>query len=729
MSIFKSTFKQYLIDQLKQRQDVRSKENRTTSDIVYLNGKTSWCRMTSTVDIIPDSYLAKYFRVSGKELAKKYILQGGTLYNKPNTSEFALRRGIGSNGGAYGSNELGGRTELGIRPMPGITSLSIKSKSAYGSLREATVNFQCWNIKQLEELEVLYMRPGFTVLIEWGWSMYLDNTGKLNTIPLTPYNIIDSEPSKNQIFKDIYGTKGRVEQSVGNYDAIFGYVKNFTWTARVDGGYDCVTEIITIGEILESLKINYSSLNFEFATNDLKQNKDKVTETYKNNKFEGILTYIKAKLTEINVGRVGVNTYSYTDNNETINTEYILQRFTFKNQNNANSSTNKDSQVYIPLRFLVFLLNRFIILQDVKNKKPFIQISVDDSDGNPLECQAHFRQVSIDPNVCLTTPNDNLPLKGDIVLAPDFLENIENKYFVAGNSRRGIIGNIFLNIDNLIITLNDLASNNDEGKNVVDLESFLSAILSQVQSSMGNINNFDLHVDSESDVVRIVDLQYLEDEKRKTDPSKTALIEIFGTKSTVRNYNIASSIFPEQSTIIAISAQAGGGQLGYNNSGLIKFNEGLRDRIIPIKDEESGTNNTEAELIEAREKAIDNFNKSRKSISEYFKSMNKGIVNTNEIDSIKTALHDIIMYETSTSDDDKDKFKPIIPIKLSITMDGISGIVIGQIFLIPKDRLPIAYKDDGDKHKIGFIVTGISHDIQANDWTTTIDAQFTILND
>ena len=33
-----------------------------------------------------------------------------------------------------------------------------------------------------------------------------------------------------------------------------GMCKNFKYTARPDGGYDCETEIIEAGEILESLK-------------------------------------------------------------------------------------------------------------------------------------------------------------------------------------------------------------------------------------------------------------------------------------------------------------------------------------------------------------------------------------------------------------------------------------------------------------------------------------------
>ena len=38
----------------------------------------------------------------------------------------------------------------------------------------------------------------------------------------------------------------------GNYDAMIGVVSNFEWTVRDDGGFDCVTTLISTGvNILE----------------------------------------------------------------------------------------------------------------------------------------------------------------------------------------------------------------------------------------------------------------------------------------------------------------------------------------------------------------------------------------------------------------------------------------------------------------------------------------------
>ena len=59
----------------------------------------------------------------------------------------------------------------GNKPMPGITSANISYKGKVGgALKQASVNFQCFSLADLERLEKLYMYPGIKVLLEWGWS-------------------------------------------------------------------------------------------------------------------------------------------------------------------------------------------------------------------------------------------------------------------------------------------------------------------------------------------------------------------------------------------------------------------------------------------------------------------------------------------------------------------------------------------------------------------------------
>ncbi len=240
MSLFKEPFDASIIGQLNKRQDIMGKDNRSPQDIAYLNGKTAWVQLRSSVN------------VGGNfDLAANNVLLGGTLLPTNNLRTST----IGTTGfGIYDTSVYGKENNVfGLRPMPGINDISIQSKSAYGSLRQATVNFQCWDVKQLDILETLYMRPGFTVLLEWGWTPYIDNNGKLSS------QINHDEKffaHKNiDIQQYLANLRGRSLGSHGNYDAMFGYIKNYSWKIRKDGGYDCTTEIISTGEILESFKI------------------------------------------------------------------------------------------------------------------------------------------------------------------------------------------------------------------------------------------------------------------------------------------------------------------------------------------------------------------------------------------------------------------------------------------------------------------------------------------
>ena len=61
----------------------------------------------------------------------------------------------------------------------------------------------------------------------------------------------------------------------------------------------------------------------------------------------------------------------------------------------------------------------------------------------------------------------------------------------------------------------------------------------------------------------------------------------------------------------------------------------------------------------------------------------------------------------------------MIPIEIKVTLDGISGLKIGQIFRIgsptkPSTILPSIYND------YGFVITGLDSTVENSKWFTTI---------
>ena len=260
MSIFKDTFPDYVRKQLEVREKIIKQGNNPGEDrfatiegdditidagafYTLTTSKQCVIRMSSGVDVVPGTFPDYPNEPTGPALARRFVLEAGVPGNKA---------GIGV-GGAYGDRSSRGDAYdgYGITPMPGILDASIRTVSPYGSLRQAKVNFVCHNRSQLDVLEMLYMRPGYPILLEWGWAPYINNKGKREEYfpelskffdPNSTFNIIQDE-----VFK-------RKKDSSGNYDAFIGYCKNFNYEAREDGGYNCSTDIIALGEVLTGLK-------------------------------------------------------------------------------------------------------------------------------------------------------------------------------------------------------------------------------------------------------------------------------------------------------------------------------------------------------------------------------------------------------------------------------------------------------------------------------------------
>ena len=66
----------------------------------------------------------------------------------------------------------------------------------------------------------------------------------------------------------------------------------------------------------------------------------------------------------------------------------------------------------------------------------------------------------------------------------------------------------------------------------------------------------------------------------------------------------------------------------------------------------------------------------------------------------------------------------MVPLKFDAKLDGIAGIVIGNIFVLENSRLPEMYKNNN----VGFIVMGETQNVTAGgDWTTDINGQMVML--
>jgi hypothetical protein len=271
-------FRPYVNSQIKLRQEIHGKkENRSPQDISYLNSKNAFVKLFSGVSL--DEKRLKYLRTKngvtnplmgtilpGVDLAKKYVLFNGLSESFKN-SEFFQQRGLTTGtgdraglsefNGAYG---VGG-TDFGYSPMPGIISAEIKDLNR-GSLKEAIINLKVHNKNQFDIIETLYMRLGYSILLEWGVDKYMkynsDETeieyvSHIKTIGNEKWFDYSGKSDYTSVLRDI---EQRRKDNCGNYDALFGRISNFSWEFSPDGSYTVMIKVFSVGDVVESLNIN-----------------------------------------------------------------------------------------------------------------------------------------------------------------------------------------------------------------------------------------------------------------------------------------------------------------------------------------------------------------------------------------------------------------------------------------------------------------------------------------
>jgi hypothetical protein len=289
-------FEEYVRKQINVRQKIHgsgtSNNPRPIEYLNYLNSKTAWVKLASGVNISEERLQREGMDTSfyGMELAKERVLFGGVASLEGNK---LTQRGTNSNrnlnitdpnSGTYNVNQKNkiDDLEFGLVPMPGIISVDIKNKNR-GSIKEATIKITAYTREQFDFIDLLYMRLGYTVFLEWGWSTYFDNDengqtmdytliedsdgffnpswGHINDIPILtnqrrlPRQTQQSIPSKtfSDFLNKITEYRGKHD---GNYDGLLAKVRNFDWTISENGTYDITLSLISVGDVIESLKMN-----------------------------------------------------------------------------------------------------------------------------------------------------------------------------------------------------------------------------------------------------------------------------------------------------------------------------------------------------------------------------------------------------------------------------------------------------------------------------------------
>ena len=297
---------QWIIRQLNKRSEQLTveNENSTTSNknVLFRGNRSAWVRLVSSVDMIDpftiffdpatadleyvnlgENKAKRYFQDLGidiknaSDLAKKFVLQGGvsTYTNENGNFSYNLKEGFSDAYNVAGSQEV---KKYGYRPMPGITSVRVQTQGKLGSIRAAEIQLKVWDKAQLDIIDALYFKLGYTMFLEWGHTNYYKENGDFGSTESYSLDPFEAGLTKEDIYNKVSNS---IRESEGNYDAMLGMITNFNFSYNQEGGYDCTIKMISLGVLISNMKMNNPRVLPELHEDVIKRLVNTLTEIEK----------------------------------------------------------------------------------------------------------------------------------------------------------------------------------------------------------------------------------------------------------------------------------------------------------------------------------------------------------------------------------------------------------------------------------------------------------------
>ena len=661
----------------------------------------------------PDtSNIPKY----NQNLRKQWILTGGTV--------------------AYGTKDSirMGYSQLysNIRnlPFPGITGISVTNKNAFGSVREATIKYICYGVEQLEIMEMLYMTPGISCFLEWGWSLDIDGN---------PINIITNldDEATSMDSKMITQIKKNTKAAGGHYDAMKGLICNFNWTQREDGAYDCSTTISSMADTFLSMDIKSSSLGLKGRVMDDLSGKETTNAPVTN--IQSIIEMFKDRLnvngvdiiydtlkpngndkipigfnTQIKIEKPWVERSIAPSRKEkyitwgTIEDYLITACLGFTNDQNdtddfkdnmAKTLSNDSTDAFegaIPTADEILKLFPRINSYGLKIFNDEFLKSAD-----PLVCILPGQEAITEDYVTYSTGIEGASSAIEVKLSYGKASGMTPFKF---NKTSGYIRNIAVNLDFIEHTYKNLSTST--------LDAFLMALLNAISDACGEAWKFSLFVNENNPTaISIIDLnQKKEPEKENPVPIK---LSSYGNNSIIRNVSITTEVDANMKGHIIFGSNQDKGAKDISSRGTMGYQFYGR-QITDMGYNKIKTSNLAMTIHEN----VEQLDLSVKGLKETVTNAISEVTNERTESSVakaKQAMNNYLVHTYRGTFEDKNNINMVIlPVKLSFTLDGISGLKWGNSISI--EPLPSRY----DK-TISFTITNLTHNINGNDWTTEVE--------
>jgi|MDTC01.3.fsa_nt_gb LAS superfamily LD-carboxypeptidase LdcB len=649
---------EYVQDQIKLRQEILGKKSRTSSDIAWMNGRTSWVKLTSGVDI-SDQNIAVYntgssewetvsndgaeFRsklleipeYSGNELSSQMVLQGGVL-NEDGSQKFGVSETnslLPDNTSNYGFGKFGAQA------MPGITSFTSETTNK-GSLRFANLQIRANSTKQFEYIESLYLRLGYTMLLEWGNSSYptIDTETSSTVYEKSNFSLsskfLNNPPQNSQGTQFFYTEieKNR-KSSQGNYDGFLGKVTNFSWEFTKEGYYLISLKLITIGSVVESLKVNIVQDSGLFTRNQnssqkkdqkenvllnlinqlvdpLRENLDTNPTSFSPFIFNNIAGALPANMLFSYFFAETETTYSFKS---TKSEQIVLKYFKDAGEDSitdpqiekASTTIDACAALFGSTHFVKYL--RFGSLLSLLNQQ-FLLYGTDE-EGEPVLFKldtstnqygfSNNKSISSDPSKLIVRYQGDY-LGTEIEIFNDDPNTIEQFHDIVEKVDVCNIMNLYFSQEFIESVIN---SSLDSETGSLNLYKFIKSLLNEANILLGGVNKFNFRLVDKNfgtyedpKLIQVVEFYdevspfEVENLRQAQEEEPSLVVYGFGEEtngnkdgSFVTDYQFKTEITNKLGNMISVGAQANGQAVGEDATLFSKWNIGLVDRILPQK--------------------------------------------------------------------------------------------------------------------------------------------------
>ena len=618
------------------------------------------------------------------------------------------------------STEIGLPYKMDIfRPKPSLISVSSEYKNKFGSVRKMNISWYCPNLLTLEELSPHFMTLGNTVYLEWGWTEASANSF---------YNI------KNKEKYTINRIKERIKEiNSPLFDASIGIITNYSFSLNDDESFTCTTELTSVASVMESIMTSGNVISPEIINNP-NQPSFVSFKTYLNSGAFYNEIYLYSEIIKQNPE------IYYKENPDHrilfVSTEQMLMMVGAYNGNTTKSFKfefdSTKNPLYISWGFIedIILGNNYNIYIQEGNTR--YDISRIHSGGNLVKHYNYIR--SSDLGVCIYPVINTGKIKAqngqdDITYLryPDESFNLQNYNFM------GEIRKILIHTEFFRKTMS-------QNKNIMD---GIKAILAEVSEVCGGYFEFIL-TEKENSQWQVVCLNQLNSEY---DENAVYNFDIKNGETNIINSSIKTSLSNIAALNVFYNAQRDdgiihGGDLDgniysffdYNNKDYIDeygFQNNISTDNAYISD---NSNDTIAQLKQvmqiSKKSIIDKHNKfGYKYLKRYLPVSDYGynFIVTSEKEDIKfnidgdEGMKYAIASNMWSTHKINDVLSSIVPIDITIELDGISGFNIADAFKC--NFIHSAFAGKGL-----FQIVGITDNIERSHWKTQLKVNFRAMN-